>query len=189
MGLPAVFDGPVEEVAASFLGMRLSTEYVPGPTEVIITEVEAYAGSRDPASHAFRGPTPRNRSMFGPSGTLYVYRSYGIHWCMNIVTGGVGDPSAVLVRAGIPIVGQDIMIERRGRSRHIADGPGKLAQALGVTGAEDGTSLSEGPVRLTGEPGGNVDVVSGPRVGISKATDRPWRFRLADAAQASFQGS
>lgn len=183
----AGLQGPVEEVAPLLLGMRLRTEFAPGATEVVISEVEAYAGPRDPASHAFRGITPRNRSMFGPSGLLYVYRAYGIHWCMNIVTGGVGDPSAVLLRGGIPVVGTDIMVGRRGRDVHIADGPGKLTQAMGVSGDHDGTSVLDGPVRLRGAPGRRTDITSGPRVGISKAQARPWRFSLTDQAVA--QGS
>ncbi len=138
----------MEDVAPRLLGLRLRTESPAGPTEVLITEVEAYAGGRDPASHAYRGRTPRNASMFGPSGVLYVYRSYGVHWCMNIVIGGENDPSAVLLRAGKPLVGADIMARRRGRPDHVADGPGKLTQALGVDGDMNGTSIIDGPVRL-----------------------------------------
>lgn len=177
--------GPVEELAPLLLGMRLRTEFPPGPTEVLINEVEAYAGPRDPASHAYRGRTPRNGSMFGTGGRLYVYRSYGVHWCMNIVTGGEGDPSAVLVRGGVPLVGVEIMIERRGRTTHLADGPGKLTQALGVTGDCDGTSVFLGPVVLLGEPGQRHDAVASPRIGISKAVERPWRFSLPTQAQGS----
>lgn len=170
--------GPVEEIAVNLLGWCLRTQYPPGPTEVVITEVEAYAGPRDPASHAYRGETPRNRSMFGARGALYVYRSYGVHWCMNIVTGEEGDPSAVLLRAGIPTVGSEVMVARRGRGDHLTDGPGKLTQALGVTGADDGTSVFDGPVRLLDRPVVRGTILAGPRVGITKAADRPWRFRL-----------
>lgn len=170
--------GRVEEIAVNLLGLSLRTEYRSGPTEVIITEVEAYAGPRDPASHAYRGETLSNRSMFGPRGVLYVYRSYGIHWCMNVVTGGVGDPSAVLLRAGLPTVGKDVMAGRRGREDHLADGPGKLTQALGVSGNDDGTSVFDGPVRLLDRPVVTGTIRAGPRVGITKAADRPWRFRL-----------
>ena len=173
-----LLDGPVEDIAVNILGLRLRTEYPPGPTEVVITEVEAYAGPRDPASHAYRGETPRNKSMFGPRGALYVYRSYGIHWCMNVVTGGVGDPSAVLLRAGIPAVGRELMAGRRGRDDHLADGPGKLTQALGITGADDGTSVFGGPVRLMDRPAMTGTILAGPRVGVTKAIDRPWRFTL-----------
>jgi DNA-3-methyladenine glycosylase len=174
-------EGPVEDIAPALLGLRLRTDLPPGPTEVTITEVEAYAGERDPASHAYRGRTARNESMFGPRGTLYVYKSYGIHWCMNIVTGGVNDPSAVLLRAGKPVLGADIMARRRGRFDHLTDGPGKLAQALGVTGEADGSSVWQGPVRLLPgrQPGGRI--IATQRIGISKAVPWPWRFVLLEA--------
>jgi DNA-3-methyladenine glycosylase len=179
--LEAILTGSVEEIAPSLLGLRLRTEFPPGPTEVLITEVEAYAGARDPASHAFRGQSPRNASMFGARGTLYVYRSYGIHWCMNIVTGDMGDPSAILLRGGRPLVGVDIMARRRGRPDHLADGPGKLTQAMGVTGEANGSSVLVGPVELLsgGKPSGHI--IATPRVGISKAVAWPWRFVLAEA--------
>ena len=125
--------------------------------------------------------TPRNRSMFGPAGVLYVYRSYGIHWCMNIVIGDAGDPSAILLRAGIPILGEDLMATRRGRGDHLTDGPGKLTQALGVTGADDASSVIDGPVRLMPGPRLEGSIEATPRVGISKAVDSPWRFVLTTA--------
>lgn len=178
--LERLLEGPVEDVAPSLLGLRIRTERPPGPTEVVITEVEAYAGSRDPASHAYRGKTPRNESMFGPRGTLYVYRSYGMHWCMNVVTGGVDDPSAVLIRGGKPTVGADIMARRRGRRTNLADGPGKLTQALGVTGDDDGTSVWRGPIRLQAGDERTGQIVATPRVGITKAVAWPWRFVLVD---------
>lgn len=180
-----VVAGPVEDVAAELLGRTLRTTFSDGITEVVITEVEAYAGERDPASHAFRGATPRNRSMFGPAGTLYVYRSYGIHWCMNIVTGSIGDPSAVLLRAGAPVRGREIMEARRGRSDHLADGPGKLTQALGVTGECDGTSVLDGPVRLLDRARAGGTVIATPRIGITRAVDRPWRFVLTEPTTTS----
>ncbi|MBT8202510.1 MAG: DNA-3-methyladenine glycosylase [Acidimicrobiia bacterium] len=180
MKLARQLDGPVEDIAQHLLGRRIRTEFSPGPTEVVITEVEAYAGARDPASHAFRGQTPRNAAMFGPTGTLYVYRSYGIHWCMNVVTGGVDDPSAVLIRAGRPVIGADIMARRRGRADHLADGPGKLTQALGVTGDHDGTSVWDGPVRLLEGSPRRGHIIASPRVGISKAVAWPWRFVLVE---------
>ena len=176
-----LLEGPVEDIAPGLLGWRLRTELPGGSTEVVITEVEAYAGERDPASHAYRGRTARNDSMYGEQATLYVYRSYGLHWCMNIVTGGFNDPSAVLVRAGKPVIGADVMARRRGRSDHLCDGPGKLTQALGVNGAHDGTSVITGPVRLlerTEVPG---RIVATPRVGISKAVAWPWRFVALEA--------
>ena len=180
LALERLLEGPVEDIAPGLLGLRLRTELPPGPTEVLITEVEAYAGERDPASHAFRGRTPRNASMFGRRGTLYVYRSYGIHWCMNIVTGGPGDPSAVLLRAGRPLVGADIMARRRGRADHLVDGPGKLTQALGVTGDSDGSSVWEGPVQLLPGRDQGGKVIASPRVGISKAVAWPWRYVMVD---------
>ncbi len=178
--LEAALTGAVEDIAPNLLGLRLRTDLPPGPTEMVITEVEAYAGGRDPASHAFGGQTPRNASMFGPRGTLYVYRSYGIHWCMNVVTGDRGDPSAVLLRGGRAITGADIMGRRRGRSDHLADGPGKLTQALGICGDADGTSVFTGPVRLLDTARAPGQIIATPRVGISKAVAWPWRFVLVD---------
>lgn len=174
-----VFAGTVHDIARRLLGMRLRTEFAGRPTEVTLTEVEAYAGGDDPASHAFRGPTPRNASMFGPAGTLYVYRSYGIHWCANIVAGAVGDPSAVLLRGGIPTLGADVMAQRRGRPTHLADGPGKLCQALGIDGDDDGGSVVDGPVRLLTGRGVAGTVIATPRIGVSRAADRPWRYVVA----------
>ncbi len=146
-------------------------------TAVVLTEVEAYAGAGDPASHAYRGPTPRNATMFGPAGGLYVYRSYGVHWCMNVVCGAEGDASAVLLRGGTPVVGVAVMEDRRGRGDHLTDGPGKLCQALGVTGSLDGSDIFTGPITVDGEPVSGK-IKTGPRIGISKATERPWRFVL-----------
>ncbi len=179
MTLERLLGGPVVGAARGLLGRRLRSEIGGSPTEVVISEVEAYGGGDDPASHAAGGATPRNTAMYGPPGTLYVYRSYGIHWCLNVVTGPAGSASAVLVRGGLPVFGEAVMAGRRGRSDHLADGPGKLAQALGVTGAHDGTSVFDGPVRILGEASRDIAVVAGPRVGISRAADRPWRFVLA----------
>jgi DNA-3-methyladenine glycosylase len=164
------------EVAGALLGWQLVSDVDGDRVVADVVEVEAYAGETDPASHAFRGRTPRNGSMFGPPGTLYVYRSYGIHWCMNVVGGETGLARAVLLRGAEIVEGVDIAVRRRGRSDHLADGPGKLTQALGVTGALDGHGLSRQPLRLL-EPRRSVrSVTTGPRVGISKAADRPWRF-------------
>jgi DNA-3-methyladenine glycosylase len=116
--------------------------------------------------------------MFEGRGTLYVYRSYGVHWCMNIVTGDAGDPSAVLLRGGRPQVGAGIMTRRRGRPQPLADGPGKLTQALGVSGEVDGTSVFTGPVRLLDGPRPSGQIIATPRVGIRKAIAWPWRFVL-----------
>ncbi|NOY54832.1 MAG: DNA-3-methyladenine glycosylase [Actinobacteria bacterium] len=172
-------EGPVEEVAKRLLGARLRTEFDGLATEVMLTEVEAYGGTDDPASHAFGGVGERNRAMFGPAGTLYVYRSYGVHWCANVVTGPVGVGEAILLRAGVPTEGEETMQRRRGRADHLCDGPGKLCQALGITGSQDGTSLFEGPVRLRlpAAPPSQTVLATG-RVGISKAKERPWRFTI-----------
>lgn len=147
------------------------------PVAVTITETEAYAGVDDPASHAFRGQTARNATMFGRRGLLYVYRSYGIHWCMNVVAGGMGVAHAVLVRGGEVTEGRDVVVERRGRVDQLSNGPGKLCQALGVTGDLDGVDLRTGPVFLLAGPGlGDRPIERTRRIGISKATERLWRF-------------
>lgn len=165
--------------ARQLLGWRLRTEFEGVPTEVVITEVEAYAGLDDPASHAYRGRTKRNGSLFGGPGTLYVYLSYGIHWCMNVVIGDPGTPNAVLLRGGEPVLGLDTMVSRRGRADHVADGPGKLTQALGVTDTDDGIDLGRGRVQLIpAETPAIGRVLTTPRIGISKAADWPWRFVL-----------
>jgi len=179
-GLASLLAGDVVAAARGLLGRRLRSGVGGAVCEVLLTDVEAYGGADDPASHGFRGATPRNASMFARSGTLYVYRSYGLHWCMNVVTGPPGEASAVLLRAGRPLVGEGHMRRRRGRADHLCDGPGRLSQALGVTGELDGTSLLDGPVHLLGEPAPRTSVVTGPRVGISRAADRLWRFRLVE---------
>ena len=173
----AVLDGDVVDVARRLLGCRLSTDFDGAPTTVVIDEVEAYGGADDPASHAYRGLTKRNASMFAAAGTLYVYRSYGVHWCANIVTGLEDEPSAVLLRGGVAVAGAEVMQARRGRLDHVTDGPGKLCAALGITGQDDGTSVAYGPVRLIpGEIPPGAVIVTGPRIGISREVDRPWRF-------------
>jgi len=180
--LQALLAGGVIEAARGLLGRRLRSEIGGEGCEVIITEVEAYGGADDPASHAYRGETPRTGAMFGPPGRLYVYRSYGIHWCMNVVTGPEGEASAVLLRGGIPLHGETAMARRRGRPDHLTDGPGKLCQALGVTGEHDGGSLVVGPVYLM--DGGPIagTIISTGRVGVGKAAARPWRFVLIEGA-------
>lgn len=145
----------------------------------VIVETEAYLGLEDPASHAHasRGRTPRNDAMFAGLGTLYVYISYGIHHCVNVVTGEAGDPSAVLVRALEPSTGLDTMARRRGRSRDLCNGPGRLAQALGITMRHNYHDLARPPVRLVkGTPVTDPDVGSSGRIGVSRARDRPLRF-------------
>ena len=148
-------------------------------TTGVIVEVEAYTGPDDPASHAAAriGRTRRNASMFGAPGTAYVYLSYGLHWCLNVVTGPIGDPCAVLLRAVDPIEGLDIMVARRGRERDLTSGPGRVGQAFGITDALDTHDLSSPPLRLLpgwSIPPGSVDV--SPRVGVSRAQDWPLRF-------------
>jgi DNA-3-methyladenine glycosylase len=178
-----VLAGPVAEVAPLLLGAVLRL----GDVAVRLVEVEAYAGPDDPASHSFRGPTERNRVMFGPPGHLYVYFSYGVHWCANVVCGPDGTASGALLRAGEVIEGLDEARARRGRSsdRDLARGPGRLTQALGISAAHKGVDLfGDGPVRL--EPGESPAAISaGPRVGVQQAADRPWRFWVTDSPYTS----
>jgi DNA-3-methyladenine glycosylase len=172
---PAFFATEVVAVARALIGARLEVDGVGGT----IVETEAYH-HEDPASHSFNGPTQRNAAMFGPPGRAYVYRSYGIHWCLNFVCEAEGSGSAVLLRAIEPDAGMDVMRQRRGMSdvRLLCAGPGRLTQALGVTGAMDGLALDAAPFSL-GPPVGTVEIVAGPRIGISRAVDLPWRFGLA----------
>lgn len=179
-GLPS---GAVPDVARKLLGWRLVSELGGTTVEVMLTEVEAYGGPRDPASHAYRGRTARNAAMFGPAGHLYVYRSYGIHWCANVVTGGEGEASAILLRGAAIVSGRTTVVERRGRADHLTDGPGKLCQALGISGEHDGIGLADPPVRLIRGAlpvGWRIDAT--PRIGISRAIERPWRFLATQEA-------
>jgi DNA-3-methyladenine glycosylase len=172
-GLREVLSGPVLDVAPRLLGAVLRR----GEVAVRLTEVEAYDGPADPGSHAYRGPTPRNSVMFGPPGFLYVYFTYGMHYCCNVVTGPEGTPSAVLLRAGDVVAGVEVARSRRPRStdRDLARGPARLCQTLGIDLADNGVDLTCGSLTL--EPGKPVTTVStGPRVGLRGAPDRPWRF-------------
>lgn len=162
-----------------------------GERSIRIVEVEAYLGTDDPASHAFRGPTPRTEVMFGPPGHLYVYLSYGIHWCTNIVCGPEGVAGAVLLRAGIPRTGIDAQRTARPAARRpvdIANGPGKLTGALGIDDRHRGLDLCDAgspvTVRDDGTPPPTRPTV-GPRVGISTATEAPWRFSVPDDPHVS----
>lgn len=159
--------------ARSLLGSRL----IHGEVVVEITEVEAYAGPLDPASHAFTR-TARSEIMFGPPMTLYVYFSYGVHWCCNVVWGPEGTAGAVLLRAGRVVEGVDVARRCRGEAvpdHRLAKGPANLAKALGIDGECNGTDLTSGPIQL--ELGSSdLPIADGPRVGISKAADVPWRF-------------
>jgi len=175
------FARSVHEVAPELVGSTLLVDGVGGR----VVEVEAYDAG-DPASHGFRGETARNRAMFGPPGHAYVYRSYGIHWCLNLVCGREGVPEAVLVRALEPTHGLERMRERRGLEdeRLLCAGPGRLCQALGVTAAHDGLALDEPPFALLAVEG-RVAVARGPRVGITRAADLPWRYGLAGSSFVS----
>ena len=169
------FARSVHEVAPDLLGVTLLVDGVGGP----IVEVEAYH-HEDPASHGYGGRTQRNAAMFGPPGHAYVYRSYGIHWCLNFVCEEEGSASAVLLRALEPRFGVDAMQARRGldEPRLLAAGPGRLCQALAVARDHDGRPLDEPPFELR-EREAEPEIVSGPRIGISRATELPWRFGIA----------
>ena len=169
------FARPVHEVAPDLIGVTLLVDGVGG----LIVEVEAY-DQEDPASHAFRGPTERNASMFGPPGHAYVYRSYGIHWCLNFVCDVEGRAEAALVRALAPTQGVEEMRARRGlvAERALCSGPGKLCQALALTRAHDGLPLDEPPFELL-ERDGTPDIVTGPRIGITRGVEHVWRYGLA----------
>jgi DNA-3-methyladenine glycosylase len=164
--------GSVHDVALALVGWTLLLDGVGGR----IVEVEAYAED-DPASHAFGGATARNASMFGPPGHLYVYRSYGIHWCANVVCERPGRGAGVLLRALEPTHGLDRMRARRGVAdeRLLCSGPGRLTQALGVTGADDGADLSRPPFELV-PPVTPAVVERTSRIGISRAVEQPWRY-------------
>jgi DNA-3-methyladenine glycosylase len=170
----AFFGRSVHEVAPDLIGTTLLLNGVGG----IIVEVEAYHHT-EPAAHSFRGPTPRNHVMFGPPGFTYVYRSYGIHWCVNFVCEQEGSASAVLIRALEPTHGLAAMRRRRGLSaaRALCSGPGKLTEALGITHAHNGFALDEAPFALHARVG-EADVVTGIRIGITKAVELPWRYGL-----------
>jgi DNA-3-methyladenine glycosylase len=175
------FARSVHEVAPALIGCTLLFDGVGGT----IVEAEAY-DHEDPAAHGYRGRTPRNASMFGPPGHAYVYRSYGIHWCLNFVCEEEGSASAVLIRALEPTHGFEEMRARRDVSddRSLCSGPGKLCEALGITGEHDGFPLDRAPFALR-ERKEAVEVVAGPRVGITKAVDQPWRYALAGSRYVS----
>jgi DNA-3-methyladenine glycosylase len=178
--LPADFYlRPLLEVTRDLLGRLLVHRAPEGTSAVRLVEVEAYDGAgMDPASHAHRGPTPRNQVMFGPPGHLYLYFTYGMHWCANVVCAPEGVAQAVLLRAGEPVRGAELMAARRpaSRPRDLARGPARLCQALGLAGWANGTALSGGPVLLTaGWPVPDDQVTWTGRVGVTAAADRPWR--------------
>ena len=192
------FARPSVEVAPDLLGCVLEHETADGLVAVELTEVEAYAGRSDPASHAYRGKTQRNAVMFGPPGHAYVYFTYGMHFCVNMVClGEQGSASAVLLRAGAIIAGEDLARARRTRSpvaegpvskdrariapRDLARGPARLCQALGIDRGLDGADVcvAGAPLRMlsgAGNPARSAKIATGPRVGVSSAAEIPWRF-------------
>lgn len=172
---PDDFLGESQDVAQLLIGAVLLVDGVGGR----IVETEAY-DREDPASHSFAGPTPRNRAMFGPPGRAYVYRSYGIHWCLNFVCREDGHGAGVLIRAIEPLARIGQMQERRGLDdpRLLCAGPGRVGQALGITRELDGLRLDRKPFKVLAR-GEDLSIVTGPRIGISKAAEVPWRFGLA----------
>jgi DNA-3-methyladenine glycosylase len=178
---PDFFARSVHEVAPDLIGVTLLVDGVGGR----IVEVEAY-DQEDPASHAHRGRTARNAVMFGPPGHAYVYRSYGIHWCLNLVCREEGAPEAVLLRALEPTSGLGLQRSRRGVEdlRGLCSGPGKLCQALGITGEHDGLALDLPPFELV-EREGAPEIVTAPRVGITRATELSWRYLEAGSPYLS----
>lgn len=177
MPVPPAFDfsRSSAQLAAELIGATLLVDGVGGR----IVETEAY-DREDPASHSFSGPTPRNAVMFGPPGRIYVYRSYGLHWCMNVVCREAGHGAGVLIRAIEPLQGLEVMRERRRLSdpRLLCAGPGRLCQALAVTGEHNGWRI-EAPPFFLAPAESPVAVIRGPRIGISRAMDVTWRFGLA----------
>ena len=182
------FARPSVEVAPDLLGCVLEHETADGLVAVELTEVEAYAGRSDPASHAYRGKTRRNAVMFGPPGHAYVYFTYGMHFCVNMVClGEEGSASAVLLRAGAIIAGEDLARARRARgpgvvaSRDLARGPARLCQALAIDRSLDGADVcvAQSPLRVrtgAGHPARSAKILTGPRVGVSSAAEIPWRY-------------
>jgi DNA-3-methyladenine glycosylase len=172
---PDDFAADAHVVAQKLIGATLLVGGVGG----LVVETEAY-DREDAASHTFSGPTVRNQSMFGPPGRAYVYRSYGIHWCLNVVCREEGHGAGVLIRAIQPTHGLDVMRERRGLQdeRLLCSGPGRLGQALAIVHEMNGQRLDRPPFRMLAA-NGDEPVVTGPRVGITKAVDVPWRFGLA----------
>jgi DNA-3-methyladenine glycosylase len=170
----AFFARPVLEVAPDLIGVTMLVNGVGG----IIVEVEAYHHT-EPAAHSFNGPTPRNSVMFGPPGFVYVYRSYGIHWCVNFVCEKAGSASAVLIRALQPTHGIPAMRRRRGLhdERSLCSGPGKLTEALGITHQHNALALDAPPFALHARVG-TPDIVAGVRIGLTKAVELPWRYGL-----------
>ncbi len=186
--LPASFyDRPTEIVAAELLGAELESETQDGVVSGRIVETEAYLGSHDPACHAVVGRTKRTWHLHGPAGIAYIYLIYGLHWCFNAVTGPEGTGSAVLVRALEPLRGVPLMRERRSvrgarSDRELANGPGKLCEALGIDGRMDGVPLRRSSLRIRSGPLAQPgEILVSPRIGISQAADWPLRYFLRDS--------
>jgi DNA-3-methyladenine glycosylase len=203
-GLPVLprsfFDRPVLEVAPALLGVVLAHQTAEGQVAAEIVEVEAYLGESDPASHAFRGRSPRNEVMFGPAGHAYVYFTYGMHYCVNLVCQRPGEARAVLLRAGRVVEGTELAASRRGRgirpgaavaARDLARGPARLCQALAIGRPQNGADVCDpaGPLRVlapSGFAGLNRNAISsGPRVGVRLGAEEPWRFWLTGEAAVS----
>jgi DNA-3-methyladenine glycosylase len=186
---PTFYERPAAEVARGLLGKVIRSSVDGAEVAGRIVETEAYTGPDDPACHAAHhiGRTAQNQAMFGPPGTAYVFLSYGVHWCLNAVTDRDGFPAAVLVRALEPVHGLEVMRSRRGTpDRDLARGPGRLTQALGVTGALDGHSLRTPPLVILDAPTiPDAAIVAGPRIGISRAADWPLRFTVRDSPWVS----
>jgi DNA-3-methyladenine glycosylase len=170
--------GPLE-LAPHLLGKLM----VHGERSLRIVEVEAYGGIHDPASHARNGPTPRNQVMFGPPGRWYVYFTYGMHWCANVVCGVDGEPAAVLIRAGEPLDGVEAMYRARSvarRDRDLCSGPAKLCQALDVNGRFNGTDIVDGPLRIVDDlSAAPSSILTTGRIGVADGSDLPWRWLVA----------
>jgi len=182
----AFFSQDAIAVGRGLLGAVLVTSFDGRRTAGRIVEVEAYLGAADPASHAYRFRRNRqNQSIYGPPGTWYVYRSYGVHWCTNLVTGPPGQGAAVLIRSLEPLEGLDVMRRRRGQAaeRLLCAGPGRLCQAMGITRALDGAKMCRSPALVKrGESLPPENVVASPRIGISRARDAALRFVLRDSS-------
>ena len=169
------YDRDPRQVAVDLLGCQLIYETPEGVTSGIVVETEAYR-PEDPACHAYKGPTMRNRNIFGRPGIAYVYLSYGIHKLLNAVCEGEGVGSAVLIRALRPLEGRDLMRERRGKKGDLCNGPGRLTQALGVELSLDGSDLTGGALHLAWDDLPEGEIISTTRIGISRGTELPWRY-------------
>ena len=185
--------GSSVDIAPLLLGGVIASDVGGESVRIRLTEVEAYTGSDDPASHAFRGPTPRTAVMFGPAGHLYCYFTYGMHWCANIVCGVEGQASAVLLRAGVVVDGLETARSRRPAARSdrdLARGPARLASCLALGREQSGVDLcaDSSLVRLESVSDADNEVSTGPRVGISVAVERPWRFWLPGEPSVSASG-